>query len=386
MKTIQETAKEIIQVIEKKVRDNGTSFMTIDYDKLKFGERLRSAVRNAHGASLPNDYIYGAICDFIYYTLEHTDTDQLVEDFIDHYRDYAKHALLEWSVEHYSWVDDCIEGYGLPTSRFSFIELITQGQRHQLHHIALTILCFLETETSEIIKEKVEAILDDREEYVTTHRDSGDNYGFLLSEAPLSHTAQKLLLEIKNNFDHSIYSIDRSFIEQIDREWIEEYLYDELSSPEMRHHGSIFLPSYNDALILDGFDIGEIEEQIDFDELIERIKHDEGIEVTRDDIVQALELDKREQDRNCFYAHRSLDAWWYAVIRTDAIAEKIKSFIDDQEEKLEQALSDFQENILPELDQDDEIAIREAYNNYLDELNRDGALHNITVFNAENPF
>jgi hypothetical protein len=236
------------------------------------------------------------------------------------------------------------------------------------------------------ITETVERILDEREEYIATHKDSGDNYGFLISEAPLSETAEILLTEIKENKFALVDSIDHSILDQLDREWVEEYLYDEISSIEMRPRGSIFVPSYNDALIVGSFEVGEIEEQINFDDVIELVKESDGIEATRDDIIEALELKKNQFYEDCFFQYRNIDAWWYAVIPTDAIAEKIKSFIDDQEEKLEQALSDFQENILPELDQDDEIAVREAYSNYLDGLNKDGELHSITVFNAENPF
>jgi hypothetical protein len=151
MKTVQETAKEISEVIESKVRDNGITFVTIDYDKLEDGERLRDAVREAHGSSLPNDYIYGVVCDFIQYVAENFETDsyhddrEIISEFTEHYTDIYNADLLDWCKEHWEWIDSSIEVLGKPDG--NFIELLAQGQWHQVFSISQTIFDFLETET-----------------------------------------------------------------------------------------------------------------------------------------------------------------------------------------------------------------------------------------------
>lgn len=147
---IKELAIEISNTIESKVRDNGQTFCVIDYDKSSYGQLLQSAIRRAHGKTLPDDYIYGVACDFIQALATDYDVESINEDLItewsDNYTDIYNHDLLQWSVNHYEWVEDSIQEFGLPdTENFSFINLISAGQNYQINFIARNVFDFLES-------------------------------------------------------------------------------------------------------------------------------------------------------------------------------------------------------------------------------------------------
>ena len=250
----------------------------------------------------------------------------------------------------------------------------------------------MEDKKRQAIEEILEQIEQSSEEYHCTHEDSGSNYAYLITDSITSDLSEQLLNEIQSNKDLFV-DLDPDLVSQLDQEWIEDHLYDEMQDPEMRPHGSIFVPSYTDSFILGSFDVLEIEEQIEFETVIEMIEREHGITVTKEEIKQVIQenrscatLDYYTEDSDHFYMFINTDSVWYAVIPVSLVEEKIKEFFEEQEEKLDQALQEFKELFLPEIDPNDETMIRESYNDYLDSLNREGTLHHITVFYADNPF
>jgi hypothetical protein len=250
----------------------------------------------------------------------------------------------------------------------------------------------MEDNKRQAIETTLQEIENWSEEYHCTHEDSGSNYAHLVAEGYHADQYDRLLQEIKDSETMFSGEINREDLSKLTAEWIEEELQDLIDDPEMRP-GHIFIPSYTDAFIVDAFPVGEIEEQIEFTTIIETIERDHGITVTREDIKQVIQenrscatLDYYREDSDHFYMYISTDAVWYAVIPVLLVEEKIKEFFEEQEEKLDQALQEFKEVFLPEIDPNDETMIRESYNDYLDSLNKEGTLHDITVFYADNPF
>ena len=250
----------------------------------------------------------------------------------------------------------------------------------------------MEDKRREAIKEALEQIEQSSEEYHCTHEDSGSNYAHLVAEGYHADQYDRLLQEIKDSEMMFSADINKDDLSKITVEWIEEHLQDLIDDPEMRP-GHIFVPSYTDVFVVDSFPVGEIEEQIEFTTMIEIVERDYGIIVTKEEIKEVIQedgscasLDRWNEDSDHFYMYIDTDAVWYAVIPVSLVEEKIKEFFEEQEEKLDQALQEFKEVFLPEIDPNDETMIRESYNDYLDSLNKEGALHDITVFYADNPF
>jgi hypothetical protein len=135
--------KQIAEVIETKTRDSGESFYTIDYNKLSYGKELQDAVLEAHFDSLPDDYTYGVVCDFI--TALANDYDEISEktvtEFSDNYTDIYNHDLLKWVLNNSEWVDRYTDEYGANFD--NFINLLSASQNYQINSICQIIYNFL---------------------------------------------------------------------------------------------------------------------------------------------------------------------------------------------------------------------------------------------------
>lgn len=148
-------------------------------------------------------------------------------------------------------------------------------------------------------KEKLNQMLDWREEYETKHDDAGSNYHYLLCESGI------------NAKDVNHWSEDYRYPDKY--KLTENDLTDIVRNGDYEMvAGSIFKPTLKEnQYYLDSYAVGEIEDQIEpnmFPEVTESTFHrymKYNTTVDRDECMK--------RSREYWYAYRNTDAVWYAI-------------------------------------------------------------------------
>lgn len=122
-------AGEAYGLFERRTRDDGEEFTTLDSDTAPGW--LRGLVREAHGDLLPDDWRYEAIRDALgdIELADGRDLDDLEHEFADRVDVYTG-ALLAWLASHSSRVGYCdgAQSEGLTPDNPDVVSLIRLGQ------------------------------------------------------------------------------------------------------------------------------------------------------------------------------------------------------------------------------------------------------------------
>lgn len=147
MQNIQDLAKEVLNSMTRKTRDNGESFYCLKDDAPDWMTEL---CRDAHGRMLPDDHKFEFVNDALHAIADFEDEDEARESLEPDYSNGSLTAWLASSNQRIGYVDDAVSNGLVNTDNFELSSALQAGQLEEKREVFESVLESLNNRVDEV--------------------------------------------------------------------------------------------------------------------------------------------------------------------------------------------------------------------------------------------